>query len=179
MPDLEIIYLTDLRDRVAKLRATAEGAFAQIDEAQWRAAPDPDTNSIAVTVKHIAGNLRSRFTDFPAADGEKPDRGRDDEFILTPADTRASLLRQWAAAWHLLDAALGALGPGDLCRTTHIRREPHSVIGALNRALVHLAYHVGQIVLLAKHYAGSDWRTLSIARAPRSQTEPRGHPEVR
>jgi hypothetical protein len=164
MPDLSTIYLTDMRLRLVKLRTTAEAAIAQCSDASFAASPDAETNSIALTVKHIAGNLRSRFSNFNVSDGEKPDRHRDNEFILMPRDTREALLQRWSESWDLMLHAVAALTPEDLGRTLTIRGEPHTVVSALNRNLVHLAYHAGQIVQLAKHYAGPEWRTLTIAR---------------
>ena len=164
MSDVGRIYLDDMRAQFRKLQATAERAMGQASDAAFFAAPDAETNSIAITVKHVSGNLASRFTDLLTTDGEKPDRRRDDEFVLGPADTREALLARWAAAWATLHAAVDALTADDLERTIHIRREPHSVIAALGRSLSHLAYHVGQMVLLAKHYAGPSWKTLTIAR---------------
>lgn len=164
MSDLATIYLTDMLLRLEKLRSTAEGAISQCSDASFTASPDAETNSIALTVKHIAGNLRSRFSDFMVSDGEKPDRHRDDEFILMPRDSREALLQRWSDSWDLLLHAVAALTSDDLGRTLTIRGEPHTVVAALNRNLAHLAYHVGQIVQLAKHYAGPEWRTLTIAR---------------
>ncbi len=164
MSDLAQTYLTDMRLRLEKLRSTAEAAIAQCSDASFTASPDSETNSIALTVKHIAGNLQSRFTDFIVTDGEKPDRHRDNEFILMPRDTREALMQRWSNSWDLMLRAVEALTPDDLERTLTIRREPHTVVAALNRNLVHLAYHVGQIVQLAKHYAGPAWHTLTIAR---------------
>lgn len=164
MPDLASIYLTDMRLRLEKLRSTAEAAIAQCSDASFTASPDAETNSIALTVKHIAGNLYSRFTDFMVTDGEKPERHRDNEFILMPRDTREALMQRWGESWDLMLRAVGALTAEDLGRTLTIRGEAHTVVAALNRNLVHLAYHIGQIVQLAKHYAGPAWRTLTIAR---------------
>lgn len=158
------LYLADVARRLAKLKENAEGAMAQVSDAELVAAPDPETNSIAITVKHVAGNLRSRFTDFLVADGEKPGRDRDAEFTLAAGDDRAALLAAWEASWALALGTVRGLAPADLVRTVHIRGEPHAVVEALNRHLAHLAYHTGQIVQLAKHYAGSRWRTLSIPR---------------
>lgn len=164
MSDLASTYLTDMRLRLEKLRSTAEAAVAQCSNESFTASPDSETNSIALTVKHIAGNLQSRFSDFMVTDGEKPDRHRDNEFILMPRDTREALMQRWGDSWDLMLRAVAALTPDDLDRTLTIRGEPHTVIAALNRNLVHLAYHVGQIVQLAKHYAGPAWHTLTIAR---------------
>jgi uncharacterized protein DUF1572 len=169
MPDFRDHYLTDIRSQLGKLRSTAERALAQVSDPDFGRPLDAENNSIAVTVKHIAGNLRSRCTDFLTADGEKPDRDRDGEFVLEPGDTRPRLMAEWQAAWDLLDATVGALAAGDVERTVYIRAEPHTVAQALSRHLGHLAYHTGQIVLLAKHWAGSEWRTLTIARGQSRQ----------
>lgn len=157
-------YLADMRERVTALRETAERAIAQVSDTDFAAAPDPETNSIAITVKHVAGNLRSRFTRFGESDGEKPDRDRDGEFILAPGDSRELLMARWAEGWALLLGAIDSLGPDVLSRTVTIRGVPHTIVGALNRNLSHLAYHAGQIVQLAKHYAGPSWQTLTIPR---------------
>ena len=121
---------------------------------------DPEANSIAVLMKHIAGNMRSRWTDFLTTDGEKPDRDRDREFEAE--ETRAATLARWNDGWDCTFRGLSALSPADLDRTVSIRGEAHSVVQAINRQLTHYAAHVGQIVLLAKHYAGVKWQTLSI-----------------
>jgi hypothetical protein len=169
MTDVRSHYLTDMRSQFVKLRSSAERAMAQVSDPDFARPLDQENNSIAITVKHIAGNLRSRCTDFLTSDGEKPDRDRDGEFVLEPSDTRPRLMAQWQAAWDLLDATVGALSAGDVERTVHIRAEPHTVTQALNRNLGHLAYHTGQIVLLAKHWVGSEWRTLTIARGQSRQ----------
>jgi hypothetical protein len=169
MTDVRDHYLTDMRSQFAKLRSTAERAMAQVSDADFLRALDQENNSIAITVKHIAGNLRSRCTDFLTADGEKPDRDRDGEFVLEPGDTRIRLMSQWQSGWDLLDATVSALSPADVERTITIRAEPHTVVQALNRNLGHLAYHTGQIVQLAKHWVGSDWRTLTIPRGQSRQ----------
>ncbi len=155
--------LAGLRRRFADQRRLAELALAQTsDEAYFATigALDP----LAVQVKHVAGSLRSRFTDFLTTDGEKPDRDRDREFAVGRGDSRESLTASWDAAWDALDAALDGLTPTDLGRTVTIRAEPHTVLDALQRALTHVSYHTGQIVLLAKHFAGDAWRTLSVGR---------------
>jgi hypothetical protein len=161
-------YLADMRTQFAKLRTTAERAMAQVGDDDFAKVLDVENNSIAIIVKHISGNLRSRCTNFLTSDGEKPDRDRDGEFVLHPHETRIQLLSAWAAAWDLLAATVEALDPADLQRTVYIRAEPHTVGQALNRHLGHLAYHVGQIVLLAKHWVGADWQTLTI---PRGQSK--------
>jgi hypothetical protein len=168
MSDFSHEYLADIRTQLAKLRLTAERAMEQVSDDAFEGVVDADSNSIAILVKHISGNLRSRCTDFLTADGEKPNRDRDGEFMLHSHDTRAYLLNDWATAWDLLATTVAALTPDDLQRTIYIRAEPHTVGQALNRHLGHLAYHVGQIVLLAKHWAGNEWKTLSI---PRGQSK--------
>ena len=138
--------------------------MAQVGDEDFAKILDREDNSIAIITKHISGNLRSRCTDFLTSDGEKPDRDRDGEFVLHFQNTRTQLLNEWAKAWDLLAATVAALAPEDLERTIYIRAEPHTVGQALNRHLAHLAYHVGQIVLLAKHWVGADWQTLTIPR---------------
>lgn len=162
--DIGTAYLQDVAERLGTLRQTAERAAAQVDDRAFFAAPDAETNSIAINLKHVGGNLRSRFTDFLTSDGEKPDRDRDGEFVITEADTRAGVEEGWRRGWEMLESALAALTADDLLRTVRIRGEPHTVIGALNRQVAHVANHTGMIVLLAKHYAGPAWRTLSIPR---------------
>lgn len=169
-------FLAELENRFQAYRALAEAAVAQADDAAFFATLDPsagsgqapETNSIALLVKHLAGNFHSRWTDFLRTDGDKPDRHRDTEFELYEADTRDALMARWAEGWRLLADTFATLAPDDAGRTVTIRGEPHTVTDALLRALAHTAYHVGQIVLLAKHHAGSEWRSLSI---PRGQSE--------
>jgi uncharacterized damage-inducible protein DinB len=141
----------------------ADRAIAQVDDAALRRPLDEHTNSIAVIMKHVGGNLRSRWTDFLASDGEKPWRNRDDEFVDTFA-TREELLAAWEAGWACVIDALTALDAADLERTVTVRGEPHSVALAVERSLAHTSYHVGQIVLLARHWAGDVWETLTIPR---------------
>jgi hypothetical protein len=169
--------LREVAERLAALRQSAERAAAQVDDRGFFAAPDLETNSIAVNMKHVGGNLRSRFTDFLTSDGEKPDRDRDSEFVAE-GEGRADVERAWAEGWARLEGALATLAPGDLLRTVYIRGEPHTVLGALIRAVAHVAGHAGQIVLLAKHYAGPAWETLSIPRGA-SQPYTRGMMEAR
>ena len=166
--DLATEYLRDLAERFASLRRTSERAAAQVSDDAFFAAPDAETNSIAINLKHVGGNLRSRFTDFLTTDGEKPDRDRDGEFVVAPGETRADIEAVWADGWSALEGALASLTPDDLLRTIHIRGEAHTVLGALSRSLAHTASHTGQITLLAKHYAGDAWKTLSI---PRGQSK--------
>ena len=145
-----------------RMKALADGALSQISAEQFFAIPSPGDNSIAVIVKHVGGNLVSRWTDFLNSDGEKPGRDRDAEFAILPADTRERLLEQWETGWSALFAALGPLGDADVTRTITIRGEPLTVLQAINRQLTHYSYHVGQIVYVAKHYAGASWTSLSI-----------------
>ncbi|MFL5385036.1 MAG: DUF1572 family protein [Longimicrobiaceae bacterium] len=166
--DLATEYLRDLAERFQALRRLSERAAAQVSDDGFFAAPDAETNSIAINLKHVGGNLRSRFTDFLTTDGEKPDRDRDGEFVIAPGETRADIEQRWRDGWSALEGALASLAPGDLLRTIHIRGEAHTVLGALSRSLAHTASHTGQITLLAKHYAGDAWKTLSI---PRGQSK--------
>jgi hypothetical protein len=162
--------LDEVRDRFGKLKALADGALAQVDDAAFFALPEPsgETNSIALVVKHVAGNARSRWTDFLTSDGEKPDRHRDLEFERVSGDTREALMASWEAGWATLDRALAPLGEDDLLKTITIRGEPHTVYQALGRQVAHYGYHVGQIVLLARLARGAQWRSLSV---PRGQSE--------
>ena len=159
---IEQHYLDDCLFQLRKLKAQADKAMAQIDEAQFFALLDPNANSVALIVKHVAGNMRSRWTDFLTSDGEKPDRQRDTEFERDATDSREAILARWEAGWDLLFSTLASLRPADLGKTVTIRNEPHTVVQAVNRQVSHYAAHVGQIVLLAKHFAGPRWRTLSI-----------------
>jgi hypothetical protein len=157
-------YLADVRVQFEKLKVQAEKAVAQVADDQLHVTLDPESNSIAVVMRHMAGNLRSRFTDFLTTDGEKPDRNRDGEFEMERPLTRGELMAGWERGWRVLFSALGELSPDDLLRDVYIRGERHSVLQALQRQLIHHASHVGQIVLLSKHLAGPEWKTLSIPR---------------
>src|SRR3954466_15804030 len=144
-------------------KAWADKGIAQLDDERLHAALDANTNSVAVIMKHVSGNLRSRWTDFLTTDGEKPWRDRDDEFLDTFA-TRDELIAYWESGWQRLFDALAALPPADLARTVTIRGEPHSVPLAIQRSLAHCAYHVGQILLIARVLAGENWTTITIPR---------------
>lgn len=157
-------YLAEVEAEFRKLKRLAEAAMAQVSDDGFFRTLDPDNNSIAVLVKHVAGNLRSRWRDFLTSDGEKPDRHRDDEFVIGPGETRRDMQDRWERGWALLFQTLEALSRDDLERTVTIRGTAHSVPEALNRALSHYAIHVGQIILLAKHWSGTRWQTLSIPR---------------
>jgi hypothetical protein len=141
----------------------ADKAVAQLPDEKLRVALDPNTNSIAVIMKHVAGNLRSRWTDFLTADGEKPWRNRDDEFVDTFAD-RQDLIVWWESGWQALFQTLRSLSAEDLGKTVVIRGEPHSVPLAIQRSLAHFGYHVGQIMLTARILAGENWKTITIPR---------------
>lgn len=156
-------YLKQVAAEARRYRALAERAIAQVGDADLHRAPDPESNSIAVIMQHVGGNLHSRWTEFLASDGEKPDRDRDGEFVDRGMD-RAALLRLWDDGWQRLLSTLGALTEPDLGRTVTIRGEPHTVIGAIERAVTHCSYHCGQIVFLAKSLRGGEWESLSIAR---------------
>ena len=165
--NIAVLYLEEAFRSLRGQKRLAEGAMAQLSDEQFFAIPSEESNSVAIVVKHMAGNMRSRFTDFLTTDGEKPDRNRDQEFI-TSADNRADLMRLWEQNWQLVLDTIKSLGPGDLTRTVTIRAEPHSVLQAVNRQVAHYSYHVGQIAFLAKHWKGSDWQTLSV---PKGQSE--------
>jgi hypothetical protein len=156
-------YLEDSLDLLRYYKNLADRAMEQVSDAQLFAALDDESNSIAIVVKHIAGNMRSRWTDFLTSDGEKPNRDRDTEFVDPPA-TREALLQSWEDGWTLVFQALEPLSDTDLLRTVAIRGEAHSVMQAINRQLAHYAMHVGQIVMLAKHFAHDHWRPLTIPR---------------
>ncbi len=168
MSDIASLYLDEVFRSLRGHKRLADGAIAQLSDEQFFALPDPESNSTAIVVKHMAGNLRSRFTDFLTSDGEKPDRHRDQEFVMTQETSRDELLRWWEQNWQLAFETIQSLQPGDLQRTVTIRGEPHSVVQALTRALTHQAYHAGQIVFLAKHWKGAEWKSLSI---PKGQSE--------
>ena len=161
--------LASFRHNFQQYKALADGALAQIDPAEWLLQPAPGSNSAAVIVQHVAGNLRSRFTDFLTTDGEKPTRVRDQEFEepATAAGVPA-LHAGWHAAWRVLFGVLDALQPADLLRTVHIRGEAHTVLQALQRQVAHYASHAGQLVQLVKIIRGEDFACLSI---PRGQSQ--------
>ncbi len=162
-PKLTTSYLEDSLAVLRQYKKMAEAAIAQVRDDQLTAVLDPEMNSIAQIVKHMAGNMRSRWTDFLTSDGEKPDRNRDTEFEQPPS-TREQVMTLWDDGWRRLFEALEPLSEGDLKRTVTIRGEPHSVMQAINRQLAHYASHIGQIVFLAKHLQHSNWKSLSIPR---------------
>ena len=164
MTDPSAEYLRATLAELRNLKRLADRALAQVGDAGFVHALDPESNSLAVAVKHVTGNLSSRWTDFLTADGEKPDRNRDGEFELGPADTRPALTQAWEEGWRRCLEGIEALTPGDLGAGVHIRGEAMSAQAAIQRGLAHTAQHVGQIVFLSKHLAGSRWSTLSIPR---------------
>jgi hypothetical protein len=161
---IEAEYLKDVRAQFVKLKELAEKALTQVHDDELNVTLDAESNSIAVIMKHMAGNMRSRWTDFLTTDGEKPDRERDQEFVIDGTNSRAQILATWEDGWSCLFAAISALTPNDLGKKVQIRGQGHTVVEAINRQLIHYAEHVGQIVLLAKHYAGPNWQSLSIPR---------------
>lgn len=158
------LFIEETTAEFRRYYSLGERAMAQIDDLAFNAVDPVSGDAIATYVKHVGGNLLSRWTDFLTSDGEKPNRNRDGEFVLGPDDTRDALMDLWNRGWGVLFETLEALTPADLERTVTIRTEPHSVIRATQRSLAHVAYHTGQIVLLSKRAAGNAWKTLSIAR---------------
>ena len=154
-------HLADSLSLFRYYKKLGEEAIAQATDAELTATLDGEMNSIALIVKHMAGNMRSRWTDFLTADGEKPDRNRDSEFVVPPA-TRAELMKTWEEGWDCLWKALGPLQESDMARVVTIRGERHSVLQAINRQLAHYPYHIGQIVMLAKHFRSEQWKSLSV-----------------
>jgi hypothetical protein len=159
-------YIADALSLFRFYKRLGERAMEQVSDEQLFAVLDPEANSIAIIVKHMAGNMRSRWTDFLTSDGEKPSRDRDGEFVDPPA-TRAALLAEWEDGWACVFSAIEPLTDADLGRTITIRSEAHSVMQAINRQLAHYPHHVGQILLLAKHFASDHWQSLSV---PRNQS---------
>jgi len=156
-------YIQDSISLFRYYKRLAEKAMEQAPDEALFASLDAESNSIAVIVKHISGNMRSRWTDFLASDGEKPDRNRDSEFE-TPPMTRHELMEKWEEGWRYLFTALEPLGDADVSRTVTIRSEPHSVMQAINRQVAHYSYHIGQIIYLAKHFAGAKWQAVTVPR---------------
>lgn len=156
-------YIEDALAIFREYKLLGERAMRQVSDHQLLDSLDDESNSIAIIVKHVTGNMRSRWTDFLTTDGEKPGRNRDCEFI-DPPPTRESLMRDWEDGWACVFGAIEPLTDADLGRTVTIRGEAHSVMQAINRQMAHYPMHIGQIVLLAKHYAGERWQTLSVAK---------------
>lgn len=159
-----------LKDSIAMFRyckRQGETAMAQCPDDGLFALLDSESNSIAIIVKHMTGNMVSRWTDFLTTDGEKPNRNRDSEFE-EPAEKRAEVLQLWEAGWKCLFDALEGLSDADLTKTVTIRGEAHSVMQAINRQVAHYSYHLGQIAFLARHYTGPSWKSLTI---PKKQSQ--------
>lgn len=162
MPEIGAMYLEEAFRSLRRYKRLADGAIAQLSDEQFFAKLDGESNSVAIIVKHMAGNMRSRFTDFLTSDGEKPDRNRDQEFIVAAGASRAEILEAWEKYWQLVLDTIKLLNADDLAREVTIRGEPHSALQAINRQVAHSSHHVGQIVFLAKHWKGAEWETLSI-----------------
>ena len=163
MSDIAKNYHTDAVSSFRSYKKLAERAIEQVSDEEFFAQIDTESNSIAVIVKHIAGNLHSRWRDFLTTDGEKPDRNRDTEFQMI-GDTREPLMEFWERGWQTLFDNLEPLTEEELSHNVTIRGEPHTVVEAINRQLTHYSYHIGQIVFLAKHLRSSEWKTLSVPR---------------
>jgi len=156
-------YLDSAKAEFIKLKVMGDKTFAQLDTADFHYRQDPESNSIAVIIRHLSGNMISRWTDFLTTDGEKPDRNRDQEFE-EKEQSKEALLQSWEAGWKVFIDTLNALSPDDMLKEITIRSEKHTVIQAINRQLTHYGYHIGQIVYLAKHIRAAAWQTLSIPR---------------
>lgn len=161
-------YHADALQSFRNYKKLAERAIQQIDDEDFFKTIDAESNSVAVIVKHIAGNLHSRWRDFLTSDGEKPDRNRDTEFEMV-ADTRESLIQFWETGWQMLFDNIEPLTVEDFSKTVSIRGEPHTIVEAINRQLTHYSYHIGQIVFLAKHFRSADWKTLSVPKNKSAQ----------
>jgi hypothetical protein len=166
--DVASHYLDEARRQMRGYKRLGEGAMSQLKDEEFFVTLDAESNSIALLVKHMAGNMRSRFSDFLTSDGEKPDRKRDQEFDLTSSTTRADVMAWWDQGWGVVVSAIESLKPEDVMKTVFIRQEPHTVLQAINRQIAHHAHHIGQIVFLAKHLRSGEWKSLSI---PRGKSE--------
>lgn len=166
--DIGTAYLTDVIRNFHSYKKLAEEALAQTSDSDIFRLIDPDANSIAILIKHMAGNMRSRWTDFLTTDGEKPNRHRDREFEIDPGTTHEEVMKWWEEGWQCVFGAVVPLKPEDLNRKVFIAGREHTVLQAITRQLLHYAGHVNQIVLLAKHFRGTEWKSLSI---PKGQSE--------
>jgi uncharacterized protein DUF1572 len=162
-------YLRDVTRTFKNYKALGDAAIAQVSNNDLHTLVDPDSNSLSIMIKHVAGNLKSRFDDFLTTDGEKPARNRDAEFEMSEQASREQILALWNGAWAIALASVEALAPEDLDRTVYIRGEAFLVFEALSRSATHTSYHVGQIVFLAKHFAGAEWKSLSIPKGQSAQ----------
>ncbi len=168
---LDSLGITMIEDTLLTFRRQkelAERALSQVDDQDFFRTIDAESNSIAIVVKHVGGNLKSRWTDFLTTDGEKPERDRDGEFLVADETNRRAIMGIWEAGWAALFNSFSLLRPADLLATVHVRGESLTAVAAMHRSVAHIAQHVGQIVLLAKHYRATDWKTLSI---PRGQSQ--------
>ena len=161
-------YLEEARRQLRGHKHMGEGAMSQLRDEDFFVVLDPESNSVAILVKHLAGNMRSRFSDFLTSDGEKPNRFRDQEFELPLSTTRADIMQWWEEGWVCVFGAIDPLKPEDVMRAVTIRGEPHTVLQGINRQIAHYAQHIGQIVFLAKHLRSNEWKTLTI---PRGKSE--------
>ena len=157
-------YLDDSRSAMRAYKKLAEKALAQLKDDEFFVTLDEESNSVAVIMKHMAGNMLSRWTDFLTSDGEKPDRNRDMEFVIESHTTKEDVIAYWERGWKCVFDALEPLGPEDCEKTVLIRGEKHTIVQAINRQLMHYAYHIGQIVYLAKHFRSAEWTSLSVPR---------------
>ena len=171
MADSGATFLKEALFTFRSYKKRAEGAFAQLRPDEWFHQIDPEANSIAVIVKHMAGNMRSRWTNFLTTDGEKPDRNRDSEFVLDSSTAPEKVREWWEAGWRLVFAAIEPLTAADLEKKITIRGQEYTVLEAISRQMTHYAEHIGQIILLAKHFRGAEWKSLSI---PKGQSETMG-----
>ena len=162
MNDLGQHYLADALQTFRDYKKLAEGALAQISDEEFFKTIDEESNSIAVNMKHMAGNMISRWTDFLMSDCEKPGRDRDKEFVMLPGTTKKQMVALWEKGWKCVFDAIEPLRADDLMRTVTIRGHEHTVLEAINRQIAHYAYHTGQIVYLAKHFKGAEWQSLSV-----------------
>lgn len=160
--DSGLAFLTEALRTFRGYKARTEAAFAQLRPEDWFRLIDPEANSIAIIVKHMAGNMRSRWTDFLTSDGEKANRNRDTEFVLDSTTTPEQVMEWWTKGWQLVFEAIEPLSAEDLDKKITIRGQEHSVLEAISRQMTHYAEHIGQIILLAKHFCGADWKSLSI-----------------
>lgn len=159
----EEIYLSSIKKVFNNYKAMGEKTFVQLEDEHINYTPNEDTNSIAVIVKHISGNMLSRWTNFLTEDGEKEWRHRDNEFVNT-INNKQELLEVWEKGWECMFNAINPLTADDLLKTVYIRKEPHTVIDAINRQLAHYASHIGQIIYMAKIIKSADWESLTIPR---------------
>jgi hypothetical protein len=157
-------YLDDARSSMRAYKKLAEKAIAQLKDEEFFITLDEEGNSVAIVMKHMAGNMLSRWTDFLTSDGEKPNRNRDMEFVIEPHTSKDDVLAYWERGWKSVFDALEPLRPEDLEKKITIRGEEHTIVQAINRQLTHYAYHIGQIVFLAKHFRSTEWKSLSVPR---------------